>query len=320
MAKVKKNYIEADAVDASNINLGNNTALKGRNLANNGDVSIIKINTADKPEFVIIPEVTVDPATANQLARKSYVDDSISAIPAVPPVFEIQGNWNAATNTPTLVASVGTEKELYYVNVSGTTSLDGEAVWDKGDWIYFLNGVWNRADNVDAVSLVNGQAGVVVLDTDDLLEGVNKFYSEGQFDSSLSGKSTSDVSEGTNLYHTTARAKAAAVVNSTAGSETDQAASVAAMKSYVATAVDGAGGISGREVITLTALNITNGWFELAEPIDANSLSLSAGGVPQTPTDDFTESIVVTNTRVTFAGDLLANALENDKVICHYAY
>lgn len=44
---------------------------------------------------------------------------------------------------------------------------------------------------------------------------------------------TSDIAEGTNLYFTDARAKTAAVVNSTAGNETDRAASVSAMKSYV---------------------------------------------------------------------------------------
>lgn len=61
----------------------------------------------------------------------------------------------------------------------------------------------------DAVQSVNGQTGTVVLDTDDINEG------------------------STNLYFTDTRAKTAAVVNSTAGNETDQAASVAAMKSYV---------------------------------------------------------------------------------------
>jgi hypothetical protein len=49
--------------------------------------------------------------------------------------------------------------------------------------------------------------------------------------------STNDLSEGTNLFHTTARARTAAVVNSTAGSETDQAPSVSSMKSYVSSSI-----------------------------------------------------------------------------------
>lgn len=52
---------------------------------------------------------------------------------------------------------------------------------------------------------------------------------------------TSDVAEGTNLYFTDARAKNAAVVNSTAGSEADQAASVSAMKTYVTNEIDANG-------------------------------------------------------------------------------
>ncbi|EQC45504.1 tail fiber domain-containing protein [Bacteriovorax sp. Seq25_V] len=55
----------------------------------------------------------------------------------------------------------------------------------------------------------------------------------GQALSSNVTLTTSNVGEGTNLYYTAARAKADAILNSTAGSETDQAASVAAMKSYV---------------------------------------------------------------------------------------
>lgn len=52
---------------------------------------------------------------------------------------------------------------------------------------------------------------------------------------------TTDVGEGTNLYFTDARAKAASVVNSTAGTQTDQAASVSAMKTYVTSQISSFG-------------------------------------------------------------------------------
>ncbi|AYF43955.1 endosialidase chaperone [Halobacteriovorax sp. BALOs_7] len=57
--------------------------------------------------------------------------------------------------------------------------------------------------------------------------------------SQLTGMSTTQVSEGTNLYFTDTRAQTASVVNSTAGSETTQAASVSAMKNYVTTEIGG---------------------------------------------------------------------------------
>ena len=66
------------------------------------------------------------------------------------------------------------------------------------------------------VDTVNGMTGAVTLDTDDIGEGAS------------------------NQYFTDERAKSAAVVNSTAGSETDQAPSVSAMKSYADTAASNA--------------------------------------------------------------------------------
>lgn len=58
----------------------------------------------------------------------------------------------------------------------------------------------------------------------------------------FASKTTTDLIEGSNLYHTTSRAQTAAVVNSTTGLETVKAPSVSAMKSYVAANAGGAGG------------------------------------------------------------------------------
>ena len=56
------------------------------------------------------------------------------------------------------------------------------------------------------VTSVNGQTGVVVLDTDDVAEGAsNKYYATSLFNTDFASKSTSDLSEGSNLYYTTAR-------------------------------------------------------------------------------------------------------------------
>lgn len=55
------------------------------------------------------------------------------------------------------------------------------------------------------------------------------YYTKAEIDA----LTTTAIAEGVNLYFTEARAKAAAVVNSTAGNETDQAPSVSAVKAYV---------------------------------------------------------------------------------------
>ena len=74
-----------------------------------------------------------------------------------------QGTWDASTNTPTLVSSVGNKGDYYVVNVAGSTNLDGITDWQIGDWAIFNGSVWQKVDNTDAVTSVNGQVGAVVL-------------------------------------------------------------------------------------------------------------------------------------------------------------
>lgn len=57
--------------------------------------------------------------------------------------FTLTGLWDASTNSPFLVSSVGIDGTAYKVSVAGTTNLDGNANWDVGDVVYFSNGTWN---------------------------------------------------------------------------------------------------------------------------------------------------------------------------------
>jgi len=45
----------------------------------------------------------------------------------------------------------------------------------------------------------------ITIDTDDVAEGTNLYYTSTRFDTDFSGKTTTDLTEGTNLYYTTAR-------------------------------------------------------------------------------------------------------------------
>ena len=74
-----------------------------------------------------------------------------------------KGTWDASTNTPTLTSSVGTQGDYYVVNVAGSTNLNGITDWQIGDWAIFNGSVWQKVDNTDAVTSVNGQTGTVVL-------------------------------------------------------------------------------------------------------------------------------------------------------------
>jgi hypothetical protein len=108
---------------------------------------------------------TKDAGVANGVAT---LDGSgtvpISQLPAaVLGALSYQGTWNASTNTPTLTSSVGTKGYYYVVSVAGSTNLNGITDWVVGDWAVFNGSVWQKVDNTDAVTSVNGYTGTVNL-------------------------------------------------------------------------------------------------------------------------------------------------------------
>ena len=93
----------------------------------------------------------------------------ISQLPAaVLGALSYQGTWNASTNTPTLTSSVGTKGYYYVVNVAGSTNLNGIIDWQVGDWAVYNGSAWQKIDNTDAVTSVNGYTGTVVLTAADV--------------------------------------------------------------------------------------------------------------------------------------------------------
>ena len=79
-----------------------------------------------------------------------------------------QGAWNALTNTPALTSSVGVSGYYYVVSVAGTTNLNGITDWQIGDWAIFNGTVWQKIDQTNTVSSVNGQTGAVSIAYADL--------------------------------------------------------------------------------------------------------------------------------------------------------
>ena len=97
-----------------------------------------------------------------------------------------QGTWNASTNTPTLTSSVGTQGYYYVVDVAGSTNLNGITDWNIGDWAIFNGSIWQKVDNTDAVTSVNGQVGTVVLTTTNITEGTNEYFTTARARTSIS--------------------------------------------------------------------------------------------------------------------------------------
>lgn len=84
---------------------------------------------------------------------------------------EYLGQWNAITNTPTLVSSTGTAGDVWQVSAAdedtpaNNTTLDGINDWVVGDELVFSGGVWTKRANI-----------IPSLDTDDITEASNLYF------------------------------------------------------------------------------------------------------------------------------------------------
>ena len=106
--------------------------------------------------------------TAGQVLIKQSSVDYATAWGNVTGGLSYQGSWNASTNTPTLTSSVGTNGNYYIVSVSGSTNLNGITDWLIGDWAIFNGSVWQKIDQTNTVTSVNGQIGAVSIAYADL--------------------------------------------------------------------------------------------------------------------------------------------------------
>ena len=102
-----------------------------------------------------------------------------------------QGTWNASTNTPTLTSSVGTNGYYYVVATAGSTNLNGITDWQIGDWLLFNGTTWQKIDQSNLVTSVNGQTGAVSLTYTD----VNAIGSITSTDGSVSVSTASGVAD-----------------------------------------------------------------------------------------------------------------------------
>lgn len=92
--------------------------------------------------------------------------------------LQYQGTWNASTNTPAITSGVGTDGHFYIVSVAGNTTIDGVSGWQVGDWIVFHSPAWQKVDNTESVVSVNGFTGAVTLTTSNISEGTNLYFTD----------------------------------------------------------------------------------------------------------------------------------------------
>jgi predicted heme/steroid binding protein len=100
--------------------------------------------------------------------------------------LQYQGTWNASTNTPAITSGVGTDGHFYIVSVAGNTTIDGVSGWQVGDWIVFHSPAWQKVDNTESVVSVNGFTGAVTLTTSNISEGTNLYFTDGRARTAIS--------------------------------------------------------------------------------------------------------------------------------------
>jgi hypothetical protein len=170
----------------------------------NGTTSISDLQTGKEDKSEKGAASGYAPLDSNSKVPTANLPDSVLG------QLEYKGTWNADTDTPSL-PSASTVKGNYYVvsNAGVYETID----YEIGDWIVSNGTAWEKVDNSDKVSSVNGATGAVVLDTDNIDEGTtNQYYTSDRansdFDTRLATKDTSDLTEGSNLYYTEDRVSA----------------------------------------------------------------------------------------------------------------
>jgi len=175
--------------------------------------------------------------------------------------------------TTTLVTE-GTN--LYYTQARFDSAFSGKSTSNlsEGTNLYFTdervddrvaaliqNGTGLTWTYVDASGTLTGNVSLSPFSTTNLSEGTNLYYTQSRFDSAFSAKSTTNLSEGTNLYYTDARVRGTAITGFVGGVNSAILATDTIIQAFdktqgqIASLVTGVSSVSG----TLNRITSTGG-------------------------------------------------------------
>lgn len=178
--------------------------------------------------------------------------------------------WNASTNSPAITDGTGTKGHYYVVSVAGTRNLgSGNIDFQVGDWAIHNGTKYEKVDNTDAVSSVNGYIGAVNL-------------------------TSADIAEVTNLYFTTARVLATALTGFASG------AGVVSASDTILQAIQK---LDGNIATKVTANAAITGGTKTKITYDSKGLVVSATDATTADIADSTNKRYVTETEKTVIGN-----------------
>jgi hypothetical protein len=192
--QIKRKFILNDSINEEKILIGNNGAIRARNAADSADVSLLKLDGSDKLQFLILPQVSSDPVAGNDLVRKSHLDTELADAAADVTALEgrvtaIEDDYGVAGGLATLDGSglvPSTQLPSYVDDVLEYANLAAFPATGETGKIYVAIDTskcyrWSGSTYIQitsgAVDSVNGQTGIVVLDTEDVAEsGDSRYY------------------------------------------------------------------------------------------------------------------------------------------------
>jgi hypothetical protein len=242
----------------------------------------------------------------------------VSELPAaVLGALSYQGTWDASTNTPTLTSSVGTKGYYYVVSVAGNTNLNGITDWLVGDWAVYNGSIWQKVDNTETVTSVNGQTGAVVLTTTNVAEGTNEYFTTARARASVSAGTGISYDNTTGVITNAAPDQTVSITG--AGTSvvtgtypnftvTSNDAFVGTVTSVAATAGTGIS-VTGSPITSSGTLNITNTAPDQTVVLTAGTGISTSGTYP---------NFTITNTSPSLGGDVVGPASATDNAIARY--
>jgi len=242
----------------------------------------------------------------------------VSELPAaVLGALSYQGTWDASTNTPTLTSSVGSKGYYYVVSVAGNTNLNGITDWLVGDWAVFNGSIWQKVDNTETVTSVNGQTGAVVLTTTNIAEGTNLYYTDARARGAISAGTGISYNNTTGVVTNAAPDQTVSITG--AGTSvvtgiypnftvTSNDAFVGTVTSVAATAGTGIS-VTGSPITTSGTLNITNTAPDQTVVLTAGTGISTSGTYP---------NFTITNTSPSLGGDVVGPASATDNAVARY--
>lgn len=339
--KIVRKWLEDNAVNGQKFRLDNNEYARGRNAANTADINILRVNASNRVEFPAIPQATGTPVASQDLVTVGFLENYITG-------FLDPKNAVRAASTTQLALTGGAT-----LTVDGVSLVNTDRVLLAGQTSAIQNGIYTVSGIGTAYALTRST------DADgpgDLTQGAYTKVIEGTvyagWEFTLTtldpitigttplvwaGQPASTTYLGGDMVTVTGNtitldlAAVSGLESSNPGNAAGQLRAkvhAPALQKDKTVRINASNEIESlkarKQVYTLVAGDITNGYVDLDRVAHESSLFVTPGGGPtQEEAVDYTLNYTGGsggNTRVTFAGDLTSLLAAGDKLYVQYKF